>query len=211
MRLLETRRDETVVDSLRLTNASDRRPDDGEIASRLVGGDVSALASALDMYWSGLNRYAFRLVGDRDAANDLAQDAFVRLWEGRAALRRASIGPYLYSVVHNLSIDELRRRAVRGRQLVGLRATLFARSAAGPAEDLDRRELGAAIDGALNTLPPRRREVFVLAYVHCLSYHEIAEIVGISPATVKNHIAAALAGIRKELRSTHTLPSGFSD
>ena len=211
MRSLETRRDETVASSLRLTHAIDRCLDDGDITSRLVRGDSSALALALDTYWNALNRYALRLVGDRDAANDMAQEAFVRLWEGRAALRSASIGSYLYRVVHNLSVDELRKRAVRGRWLVRLEATVFARSAAGPAEELDRRELGTAIDGALNTLPPRRREVFILAYVHSLSYHEIAEIVGISPATVKNHIAVALAGLRQELRKTLTLPPGVSD
>ncbi len=211
MRSLETRRDETVASSLRLTHAIDRCLDDGDITSRLVRGDSSALVPALDMYWTALNRYAFRLVGDRDAANDMAQEAFVRLWEGRAALTSASIGPYLYRVVHNLSVDELRKRAVRGRWLARLETTLFTQSAAGPAEEFDRRELGTAIDGALNTLPARRREVFVLAYVHSLSYHEIADIVGISPATVKNHIAAALAGLRKELRRTLTVPSGFSD
>jgi hypothetical protein len=77
MRLLETRRNETVVDSLRLTDVIDRRLDDGGIASRVVDGEVSALAPALDTNGSGLNRYAFRLVGDRDVANALAQDAFV--------------------------------------------------------------------------------------------------------------------------------------
>lgn len=211
MRSFETPRDKTVASPLRLTQAIDRCLDDGDITARLVRGDASALAPVLDVYWNALNRYALRLVGDRDAASDMAQEAFVRLWEGRAALRSASIGSYLYRVVHNLSVDELRKRAVRGRGLVRLEATHVERSAADPAEDLDRRELGTAIDGALNTLPPRRREVFVLAYVHSLSYHEIAEIVGISPATVKNHIAAALADVRKELRRTLTLPSGFSD
>jgi RNA polymerase sigma-70 factor (family 1) len=211
MRSLETRRDETVAGSLRLNHAIDRCLDDGDITSRLVRGDTSALAPALDLYWDALNRYALRLVGDRDAANDMAQEAFVRLWEGRAVLRSASVGSYLYRVVHNLSVDELRKRAVRVRWLARLEESLFAPAAPGPAEEFDRRELGTAIDRALNTLPPRRREVFIMAYVHSLSYHEIADIVGISPATVKNHIAAALAGVRKELRRTLTLPSGFSD
>src|SRR5439155_11639942 len=91
---LETRRDETLASSLRLTHAVDRCLDDGDITSRLVRGDATALALALDMYWNALNRYALRLVGDHDAANDMAQAAFVRLWDGRAALRSASIGSY---------------------------------------------------------------------------------------------------------------------
>lgn len=211
MRSLAMRRDHPVAAPLSSSRALDTSADDADITSRLMRGDASAFARALDLHWNSLRLYAMRLVGDRDAANDIAQDAFVRLWEARAALRSASIGSYLYRVAHNLSVDELRKRAVRGRWLMRSEVTSSARSSAGPAEEFDQQELGVAINDALNTLPRRRREIFILAYVDSLSYREIADMMGISQATVKNHIAAALAGVRKELRRTITPSSGFPD
>jgi len=182
-----------------------------DIGPRLAASDPSALSAALDHYWAPLNRYAIRLLGDADAAGDIAQEAFVRLWEGRTGLKALAVGPYLYRVAHNLAVDELRKRSVRGRWLNASDARLIPQFPAGPAELFEQRELRFAIDRAVHSLPERRREVFVLGYFHGLSYQQIAETVGISLATVKNHMAAALADLRAALRPSVTAANSPSD
>lgn len=128
----------------------------------------------------------------------------MRLWHGRHRLKTLAIGAYLYRVAHNVALDELRKQRVRSRWLASARYSLDAEIAFGPVEEYEQVELKIALDRALQALPIRRREVFVLAYLHNRSYREIAETLGISVATVKNHIAAALADLRNELRSSLT-------
>jgi len=113
--------------------------------------------------------------------------------------------------VHNLAVDEIRKRSVRSRWRDSADARDIPHFPAGPAELFEQRELRVAIDRAVHSLSERRREVFVLGYFHSLSYVQIAETVGISPATVKNHMAAALADLRAALRPSPTAAPGLTD
>ena len=190
-----------VLDSVHwLRNDGHDALDDAELVSRLMLGDVLAYENILYKYWSALARYAFRLLDDMDAARDVSQEVFIRLWNGRAALRRGSLRSYLFQMAHNLAVDEIRKRQRRDRWRTN--RALEADQALGDlSEVVERDELSMAVTSAINALPARRREVFTLAYVDQFSYHEIAAVMGISPATVKNHMAAALSQLRDALRS----------
>lgn len=173
---------------------------DVELAARLAAGDTAALAELVRRFWAPLIRYAVRLVDDPEAAKDISQEVFVRLWNTRTKLRSASIRSYLYRVAHNVAVDELRKRQVRSREIAPDGARFHAPVSAEPGDLLEQRELRDAIARAIRALPPRRRMVLILAYFHGLSYQEIADQVGISMATVKNHLAAALTDLRRTLR-----------
>jgi RNA polymerase sigma-70 factor, ECF subfamily len=168
------------------------------LAARIAAGEVPAYAALLELYWEPLVRYAARTLASSDAAEDAVQQAFIRLWENRAKLKPTqSPRAYLYRLVHNLSIDELRRRGIRER---------FARTSvepAGPptpADCVEGDELGAAARDAIEALPERRRDVFVLAHFHDLSYQQIAETLDIAPRTVANHMTLALRDLREALQ-----------
>jgi len=172
---------------------------DAGLIARLRQGDATALDALLREYWRPLHRYATRLLQDSDLAQDLVQETFVRLWLKRMQLEPGSLRSFLYRVLHNLALDDLRKRQVRNRSLRRLVAE-------GPDEVVEpieaRPQVETAVTTAINALPARRREAFVLAYLHQLSYREIAEVMQVSPATVKNQIAAALVQLRDQLRGT---------
>jgi RNA polymerase sigma-70 factor (ECF subfamily) len=164
---------------------------------RLRRGSAEALDELLRGFWLPLASYAEHLVeGRTDLAEDLVQEAFVRLWERRASWREGSApAPILYTLVRNLALNDRRNRSTRSH-LLRLRP-FGARRGVTPERELEGRELGEAIERAVEALPARRREVFRLAWVHGLSYQEVAGVLSITPRTVANQMSSAL----KELRT----------
>ncbi|MBI4540565.1 MAG: RNA polymerase sigma-70 factor [Gemmatimonadetes bacterium] len=168
---------------------------------RLRVGDSSALDELLALYWGRLVAYAQTLVVSEDAAEDIAQEAFMRLWERRSEWNPGSEPrPLLYRIVRNLALNELRWRNLRARWVERLAAKARPQGPS-PVLAAEGEELRAAVARAVESLPPRRREVFVLARFHNLSYQGIAEVLGISAQTVANQMSAALSDLRGSLAS----------
>lgn len=177
------------------------KPDgDDQLVVRLKQGDVAALDRIVERFWVAILRYTLKLLGDRDAAEDAVQETFLRLWNERATLRTLSVRSYLYRVARNVAFDELRKRRVRVRWLTG---ELAQQAAAREEPEVagGQTELYDAVRVAINTLPTRRREAFTLVYLHDLSYRQVAEIMRISPETVKKQITLALADLRTLMKS----------
>jgi RNA polymerase sigma-70 factor (ECF subfamily) len=174
--------------------------DDSDLSllSRIRQGDSDALGIVLERHWPAVVRYASDILDSRDAAEDVAQETFVRLWERREAWRlEGSVRALLLRVTRNLSLDELRRRSARHKT---------ARSAPQPPlrllpdEELEHRELRSILTRAVDSLPERRREVFVLVRHYGLSYRETAAVLDLAPQTVANHLTLAVADLRRLLR-----------
>jgi RNA polymerase sigma-70 factor, ECF subfamily len=183
------------------TQEIDARPG-SECLDRLRRGSAEALDELLHGYWKSLAAYAEQLVDGRsDLAEDLVQEAFVRLWEKRATWRESSApAPILYTLVRNLALNEKRNRATRS--LLLRLQSYTTRAGITPERELEGRELGEAIDRAVEALPARRREVFRLAWFHGLSYQEVADVLSITPRTVANQMSSALKELRAVL-GTH--------
>ena len=172
---------------------------DVPLMERIQRGDPDALDEALYCFWEPLVRYAQSFLGSSDAAEDAAQEAFVRLWRHREQWSATeSLRAYLYRILRNHLMNERRAQRVRSRW----RERVLRRSPRGPTtpmEIVEYGELADSVRAALEALPPRRREVFTLARFHGLSYGEIAEALDISPQTVANQMSAALSTLRVEL------------
>jgi RNA polymerase sigma-70 factor (ECF subfamily) len=170
---------------------------DLELLSRIGTDDPAALGVILERYWAPVVRFATGFLHSRDAAEDVAQETFVRLWERRDAWQQeGSLRALLFRITRNLSLDEIRRRSARER--ADKRASRPAlRSTA--AENVEHEELGNIIARAVDALPPRRRDVFVLVRYHGLSYREAAQVLDLAPQTVANHLSMALANLRDSL------------
>src|SRR6266566_1332895 len=175
---------------------------DAELAEGIRRGDERALDRLLAHRWAPLVACVARRVGDAELAKDIAQEAFVRLWERRHEIdpSRSVVG-YLYQVVRRRAIDELRREDVRERWAERERCQAAETAAArAPVRQLPDHDALAALDRAIAGLPGRRREAFTLVHVQQLSYREAAEVMGITPQTVANQVAAALAQLRCQLK-----------
>jgi len=172
---------------------------DDSLMHRIQSGDHGALDEALSLYWIPLVRYASGFLGSSDAAEDAAQEVFVRLWRHRHEWSATeSLRAYLYRILRNHLLNERRAQRVRSRWRERvLRKRL--RDPATPVEIAEHGELSEAVRAALDALPPRRREVFTLARFHGLSYREIAETLDVSPQTVANQMSAALTTLRERL------------
>jgi RNA polymerase sigma-70 factor (ECF subfamily) len=180
--------------------AADRA--DSELVERLRRDDIGALNVVLRRYWGPLLDYLVRLIGSRDAAEDICQRTFCQLWERRRDWRvTGSLGGLIYRIARNFAISEHRQHDTEART-VGVLAQ-WTSPAPTPLDVIESAQLREELSRAIDQLPTRRREVFVLRCVHELSYKDIAEIMGISTQTVANQLSYALATLR--LRLAHTL------
>lgn len=147
-----------------------------------------------------LVRLALLLVGDQATAEDVVQDVYLSVhkrWHTIAG--RDAILPYVRTAVLNGCRSVLRRRTIAQRLGIKQRASRPDEALASAEHEVLLSEDRTRVLTALAALPTRRREVLVLRYYIGLSEAEIAEVLGISPGTVKSTAARALAALAREL------------
>lgn len=173
---------------------------DHELMERVHAGDVEAFDELLGRYWPPLVAYAARLVGSRDAAEDVVQETMVRVWEQRAEWTPGRhLRAFLYRITRNRALNEQAKGRVR-REWAERERHRPRPTEPSPPEIAEQNALRESIERAIEALPDRRREVFVLARYHGHSYSEIAELMGISRQTVANQMSAALDQLRTTLK-----------
>jgi len=152
-------------------------------------------------YRSKAFHYALQTLGNVDDALDVTQEAFLRLhrhWRRRDPAR--PFAPWLYSIVRNLAIDLLRKRAARRECNHEDGPPLLASPAASPEVAARRSELAARLWREIRRLPEPQREALLLRDWHGLSYAEIADITGSTVAAVNSRIHDARVRLRERLR-----------
>jgi RNA polymerase sigma-70 factor (ECF subfamily) len=140
----------------------------------------------------------YRWLWNASDAQEVTQEAFVRVWNARARVDVATLEPLLYRTAINLASN--RRRAARLRNFLGLDAATEERSHEPAAEDaLEARRNTERVRAAIDALPNGLREVLMLSEYAEMSYAEIAEALGIPAGTVGSRRNAALARLAKTL------------
>src|SRR5213082_1095589 len=164
-------------------------------ADRIRGGDRTAFEALYRKYWQPLYAFAFRYVRSKEDAEEVVQDVFFRIWRGRADwVPAGAVRNYVYCAVRNAARDRLERTAVARRWHVGQVAT-----AAGIQSELEAAELVAAVQRALDELPPKRSAVCKLRLIDELSYAQIADRLGIREKTVETQLARGLKFLRERM------------
>lgn len=147
-------------------------------------------------------RFAFKLTGDANRAQEITQLCFVRLWENMHQLKEGQdVFPLLFVYVKNLVIDETRKLYREKKAMAKVADNQSAETAHSGEKLLLQKEFSTHIHKLVENMPEQRRNVYMLSRSHGYSHREIGEQLSISPATVKNHLTAALQYIRKELTS----------
>jgi RNA polymerase sigma-70 factor (ECF subfamily) len=170
----------------------------------LVGRkDPEAFEVLYDRHGGVAYSLAYRIVGNRAAAEEVTQEAFISVWRSGARFdaARGSVRSWLLSVVRNRAIDFLRSKAGKAPKLdFDDDSALEQRPAAERTEEEAlRRETAGEIRGALGRLPGEQSKVIELAYFGGFSHSEIAEILGLPMGTVKGRMRLGLEKIRGEL------------
>lgn len=179
--------------------APGREGEPDEILPHIIAGSEEAFDAFVEQSWDLAVGYAHAFLSRLDEARDVAQSAFVELWERHAGLDpEGSARALLLRIVRSRALDQLRRRRVR-RVAAEELGRIPTRRPTDPQAEIEARELERAVEAAIRCLPERRREAFVLARFHGLSHREIAEVMDVSPQTVANQISSALADLREAL------------
>lgn len=184
------------------------RSADAELVTRARSGDATAQDELARLHRRAAYFLALQLLGNRDDAMDVAQDAMLRLFTTlhRFDVRRP-LRPWLYQIVRNRVVDLLRRRKIRCHDSLdavddeGNRRHEPADPTIDLDHDVDSADLRRRIWRALGALPHKQREILVLRDYQDLSYAEIAETLGIPIGTVMSRLHGArqkLRGVLKE-------------
>ena len=172
---------------------------DGILMQRVREGDESAFAEIDDRYKNPLVNYLTHLVRSRDRAEEVAQDAFVRLYQSSARYReQEKLGPYLYRIATNLVVSEA-RRARRWTLLLPRLNASTTRSTHAPDSALLSTEIQRRVNEAIESLPLKYRAPLVLCEIEEWSYEAIAQALGCRMGTVKSRIFRARDLLRRRL------------
>jgi RNA polymerase sigma-70 factor (ECF subfamily) len=167
-------------------------------------GDPQAFEQIFRAYYGKLCSFALRYVRTRENAEDVVHDVLFAIWRERATYEiRGTLRSYLYTAVRNRALDHLKREGVELRWREEAELTMEAFPAPGGTaadEELVAAELSAIVQEAIDALPPRYRQAYVLRRQHGLSYAEIASIMNITVKTVEVQIGQALKRIRERVR-----------
>ena len=188
-----------------------QRAEDDELIRAAQKGDRSAFDALVRRYDRSVLRLALHMLGNEQDAQDVHQDAFIKAYRHLSNFRfECSFYTWLYRIVTNLCLDQLRRRKSRKEDpstvmdAAGEEMDLMAnlqddRATANPARELDRKNMHAAIQSALDSLTPRERTVFELKHYQGLKLRTIGEMLSTTEETAKNTLFRATRKLRAKL------------
>jgi RNA polymerase sigma-70 factor (ECF subfamily) len=184
---------------------------DQELVRLCLKGQERAAHELVSRYQRPVFSFIYRMIRDRELAEDLAQDTFIRAFDNLRKYDPAyKFSSWLFKVGHNLTVDHIRRReldtvsihgapdAVTTDQQEATSVTLESEFEQ-PDELLEARELGSSIEEAIDRLRPEYRTAVMLRHVEGYSYDEIAEVMEIPLGTVKTYIHRARAELQDML------------
>jgi RNA polymerase sigma-70 factor, ECF subfamily len=184
---------------------------DGQLIVDVVAGRTDGFEELVRRYQRPIIGYVFRMLGDYDAALDVTQEAFIKVYN---SLHKYSaeykFSTWLYRIAHNAAIDHLRRNTIVPQSIEtenadGSYELQIESRGSSPEQDHERSEWRNEIDAVVKCLPPAYRDLILLRHSRDLSYDEIAEVTGLPLGTVKNRLFRA-----REMMRTLFIERGFT-
>ena len=176
---------------------------DEDLISLVEAADAEAFATLYDRHSRAAFSLAYRMMGERQAAEDLAQDAFLKVWRSASSYRaeRGSVRTWILSIVHNRGIDQLRTQASRRRTQDKIEASAPRSQPSEAFAETWRNSQRDQVREALNTLPPEQLTILELAYFSGYTHVEISDLLRLPLGTVKGRMRLGLKKIRDYFES----------
>ena len=178
-----------------------RAMEDGDVVAAFLAGEERAFQEIVDRYQTRLLNFVYRTIGDREKAEDLVQEVFIRVYRHLHRFDATKkFSTWIYTIASNLAKNELRNRSRNPLVLFQTikknwqdeeRPLQFEDSSARPDDLFRKRHLRALVEEATAQLPEHHRQVFVLRELEGKSYEEIAEITSTNLGTVKSRLNRA--------------------
>lgn len=177
---------------------------ESEWVKNIRRGDSDSFESLFNFYCQKLINFSRRYVWDKQTAENIVQDIFLKIWQNRNVLDPSkSIKTYLFAAVKNESLKHLRHADVHKRWAEFI--SLSQDRAIDPEKTLSENETKKEIENAISSLPEKCREIFTMSKFDKLKYSEIAGILNISIKTVETQMGRALKKLRERLKTIITL------
>ena len=184
--------------------------EDVQLMLKFKTGDNSSFEAILEKYHSPLINFFYRFVGDKIEAEDLAQEAFLRIYRSRHNYKpKAKLSTWIYCIAKNIALNELRRRATH--RAASLEETIdaedseikiqFADTTQNlPSQELEKKELENIIKKAIDSLPIHQKTAIILRRFDGFSYEEIGKIMKCSIFSVKSLLNRAKENLKEKLK-----------
>jgi RNA polymerase sigma-70 factor (ECF subfamily) len=171
---------------------------DEDLMGLVEAGDAEAFATLYDRHGRMAYSLAYRMVGEKQEAEDVVQEAFVKVWRSAGGYRvgRASVRTWILSIVHNRGIDQIRSRASRGRMQEKVEASAPTSEPSEAFAETWKNAQQVQVREALNTLPHEQLKILELSYFSGHTHAEIAEQLGLPLGTVKGRMRLGLQKLR---------------
>ncbi len=179
--------------------------EDANLMARVAQGDANACRLLVQRHLSPLVGLAFRMTSNRSEAEDIAQEAFVRLWKQSHDWQpKAKISTWLYRVAHNLAIDAIRRK--ERQNLTSHDLDEIEDKTPGTTESqnemLHQQDVKKQVEEAISSLPERQRTAITLVHHRDMSNKEAAEIMSVSVDALESLLARGRRSLRKMLEES---------
>jgi RNA polymerase sigma-70 factor, ECF subfamily len=177
---------------------------DRDLVARAIAGTDSGFEELVKRYQRPISAYVYRMVGDYEAALDLTQEIFIKVYGSLDRYRpEFKFSTWIYKIAHNSAVDHLRRNTTREQSLInGTDGDHFElpleSTRPTPEEESERKERRIEIEAVIRTLPENYRELIVLRHSQDLTYEEIVEVTGLPLGTVKNRLFRAREMMRQQ-------------
>ncbi|GMR09578.1 MAG: sigma-70 family RNA polymerase sigma factor [Anaerolineae bacterium] len=184
---------------IRDTVTSYRTPDDATLMRKVAGGDRRAFLALYDSYAAKVYGLALRVVSDPMTAEEVTQDAFVRLWTRAETFNphRGRLSSWLLTITRRIAIDQIRLEARRPPEWKPSDPAKAMESVPDPASQTEEARW-ATLRFALDKLPDEQRSVIELAFYHGMSHSQIAEYQSTPLGTVKTRLRLGMEKLRRE-------------
>ena len=190
--------------SIALNNLGARA--DCDLVSRALRGREDDFEELVRRYQRPIAAYVYRMIGDYEAALDLSQEVFIKVYNSLRSYRpEFKFSTWIYRIAHNAAIDYLRRQqggrgafALTGEFDGEQREIPIESSRLSPEQEYAGKERREEIEHVIRQLPAAYRELVVLRHSHDMSYEEIVEVTGLPLGTVKNRLFRAREVMRQQ-------------
>lgn len=180
---------------------------DRELIERVKDGESSAFRELVERYKREAYYVAFDLMGTREDAEDISQEAFIKVYQSIGTFRgEAQFSTWLYRIVVNLCISEKRKKSSKDMEYYGdtipekMHHAHDSATPGHPESALQSKKIQQHIQEALDKLPSKQKTVFVLRFYQDMSLKEIGRVLKLSEGTVKSHLFRTIRKLREYLK-----------
>jgi RNA polymerase sigma-70 factor (ECF subfamily) len=171
---------------------------EADCVTKIRDGDAGAFEELFNTYCQQLINFTRNYVIDKQVAENIVQDVFVRIWQRRKKLDPSKmIKSYLYTSVKNEALKQLRQLEIEKKSHERI---LESYEDSRPEKEIEGKEIGFYVNRAIDELPEKCREIFIMNRYDNLKYAEIADILDISVKTVETQMGRALKKLREKLK-----------